>query len=81
MFTKEDVSSLQVPDPKFQQKKSDYLAQLIVTAEMVAKKLNAMKDNKSPGVDGISPTLLMKTVEQISIPLVIKWEWFMLNGK
>ena len=28
-----------------------------------------MKDNKSPGVDGIPPKLLMETVEQISIPL------------
>ena len=28
-----------------------------------------MKDNKSPGVDGIPPKLLMKTVEQISILL------------
>ena len=26
---------------------------LIVTTEMVAKKIKAMKDNKSPGVDGI----------------------------
>ena len=39
------------------------------TPEMVAKKIKAMKDNKSPGVDGIPPKLLMKTVEQISIPL------------
>ena len=30
----------------------------------------AMNDNKSPGVDGIPPKLLMETVEQISIPLV-----------
>ena len=27
------------------------------------------KDNKSHGVDGIPPKLLMETVEQISIPL------------
>ena len=43
-----------------------YLRPLIVTPEIVAKK--AMKDNKSPGVDGIPPKLLMETVEQISIP-------------
>ena len=35
---------------------------------MVAKKIKAVKDNKSPGVDGIPPRLLMETVEQISIP-------------
>ena len=42
------------------------LGQLIVTPEMVAKKIKAMKDNKSPGVDGIPPKLLMETVEQIT---------------
>ena len=36
---------------------------------MVAMKINAMKDTKSPGVDGIPPKLLMETVEQISISL------------
>ena len=28
-----------------------------------------MKDNKSPGVDGIAPKILKETVEQISKPL------------
>ena len=36
---------------------------------MVAKKINVMKDNKSPGVDGISQKILMETVEQMSIPI------------
>ena len=36
---------------------------------MVAKKIKAMKDNKSLGVDGIPPKLLMETEEQISILL------------
>ena len=53
---------------------------------MVAKKIKAM-DNKSPGVDGIHPKLLMETVEQISIPLArvfnlpLKGMLFLLNGK
>ena len=55
---------------KFQEAKSDYLGLLIVTPEMVAKKIKAMKDNKSLGVDGIPPKLRMETIEQISIPLV-----------
>ena len=38
MFTREDINSLPVPDAKFQEAKSDYLGQLIVTPEMVAKK-------------------------------------------
>ena len=36
---------------------------------MVAQKIKAMKDNESPGVDGIPPKLLMETVEEITIPL------------
>ena len=71
VFTKEDISSLPVADAKFQGAKSDYLGP---------------KDNKSPGVDGIPPKLLMETVEQISIPLarvfnlslkegVVPFEW------
>ena len=53
---------------------------------MVAEKIQAMKDNESPGVDGIPPKLLMETLEQISIPLarvfnlslkegVVSFEW------
>ena len=86
VFTKEDISSLPVANAKFQEAKSDYLGPLVVTPEMVAKKIKAMKDNKSLGVDGIPPKLLMETVEQISIPLarvfnlslkegVVPFEW------
>ena len=91
VFTKEDISSLPVADAKFQGAKSDYLGPLVVTPEMVAKKIKAMKDNKSPGVDGIPPKLLMETVEQISIPLarvfnlslkegVVPFEWKEANA-
>ena len=45
------------------------LGQLIVTPEVVASKTNNMKENKSPGVDGLSPKILKETVEQISTPL------------
>ena len=51
VFTRDDISSLPVPDAKFQEAKSEYFGQLIVTPEMVAKKIKAMKDNKSPGAD------------------------------
>ena len=69
VFTREDISSLPVPDAKFQEAKSDYLGQLTVTPENIAQKIMAMEDTKSPGVDGIPPKLLMQTVYQISIPL------------
>ena len=51
------------------------LGHLVVTAEDVASKINNMKENKSPGVDGISPKILKETVEQISTPLVpLEWK-------
>ena len=69
VFTREGISSLPVPDAKFQEAKSDYLGQLIITPEMLAKKIKAMKYTKSPGVDGIPPKLLMEPVQRISVPL------------
>ena len=39
VFTREDITSLSVPFAKFQEVKSDYLEQLIVTPEMVATKI------------------------------------------
>ena len=38
---------------------------------MIAMKIRDMKNNKSPGVNGIPPKLLLEIVEQISIPLAI----------
>ena len=86
VFTREDISSLPVPHAKFEEAKLDYLGQLIVTPEMVAKKMKAIKYNKSPGVDGIPKKRLMETVEQMSISLarvfnlslkvgVVPFEW------
>ena len=40
---------------------------------MIAKTIKKMKDNKSPGVDGIPPKQLKEIVEQISTPLAT---WF-----
>ena len=45
------------------------MGQLVITPEVGANKIDNMKDNKSPGVDGIAPTILKGTVEQISKPL------------
>ena len=69
VFTREDTSSLPVPETKFNGTEGDRLGQLDITPEVVANKINNMKDNKSPGVDGIAPKILKETVEQISKPL------------
>ena len=68
VFTPEDISSLPVPFTKFEGNRSEHLGQLFVTPEMIANRINKMKNNKSPGVDGIPPKLLKEIVEQISKP-------------
>ena len=69
VFTREDTSSLPVPETKFKGSEGESLGQLVVTPEVVVSKINNMKENKSPGVVGISPKILKETVEQISTPL------------
>ena len=69
VFTRENTTSLPVPETKFNGSEGEKLGQLVVTPEVVASKINNMKENKSPGVDGISPKILKEIVEQISMPL------------
>ena len=69
VFTREDTSSLPVPETKFEGPDGEMLGQLAVTPEVVASTINNMKENKSPGVDGIAPKLLKETVEQMCTPL------------
>ena len=69
VFTREDTSSLPVPERKFNGPEGERLEQLVVTPEVVASKINNMKEIKSPGVDGISPKVLKETLEQIRTPL------------
>ena len=69
VFTREDICLLPVPETKFKGSEGESLGQLVVTPEVVASIINNMKENKSPGVDGISPKILKETVEHISTPL------------
>ena len=66
VFTRKDTSSLPVPETKFNGTEGDRLGQLVITPEVLANKINNMKDNKSPGVDGIAPKIVKETVKQIS---------------
>ena len=44
VFTTEDISSLPIPVTKFEADKSEHLGQLIVTPEIITKKIKKMKD-------------------------------------
>ena len=80
VFTKENISILSVLETKFDGRESEYLGQLIVTPKMVAMKIRDMKENKSPGVDGIPPKVLLEIVEQISIPLATVFNLSLEDG-
>ena len=69
VFTRKDTYSLPLPETKFNGSEGERLGQLLVIPDVVASKINNMKENKSPGVDGISPKILKETVEQIGTPL------------
>ena len=56
--TREDTSSLPVPQTNFNGPEGEMLGQLVVTPEVVVSKINIMKKNNSLGVDGISPKIL-----------------------
>ena len=66
VFTKEDTCSLPVPDTKFNKSEGERLGQLVVTPEVGASKINNMKENEAPGVDGISHEILKESVDGIS---------------
>ena len=55
VFTREGTSSLPVQETKFNVSQRERLGKLDVTPEVVGTKINNMKENKSPGVDGILP--------------------------
>ena len=56
------------------------MGQLVVTPEVVASKINNMKENKSPGVDGLSPKILKETVEQMrQCPWIVSSEIMFVN--
>ena len=88
VFTREATSSIPVPDTKFKGSEGERLGQVVVTPEVVAIQINNMKENKSPGLDGIAPKILKETVEQICTPLAHLFNMslqegivYLLNGR
>ena len=45
VFTREDTCSLPVPETKFNESEGEMLGQLVVTPDVVASKINNMKEN------------------------------------
>ena len=48
---------------------------------MIVTKINkTLKDNKSPGIDGITPQLLKEIAEEISVPMAIMFNSSLREG-
>ena len=80
VITREDSSSVPVPETKFKGSEGEMLGQLVVTPEVVVSKINNVKENKLLGVDGISPKILKTTVEQTSTPLAHLFNMSLQDG-
>ena len=68
VFTLEDKGKLPTI-PQMIGENEACIEHMVITPDMILAKLKKMKDNKSPGVDGISQKMLKEIAEEISIPL------------
>ena len=53
---------------------------MLITPAMIVTKIQNLKDNKSPGIDGITPKLLKEIAEEISVPLAIMFNLSLREG-
>ena len=57
------------------------MGQLIVTPKGVASTVGNMKENKSLGVEGISPSMLNETIGQSNVPLAHVFDVSLQEGE
>ena len=53
---------------------------MLIPPAMIVTKIEKLKDNKSPGIDGITPKLLKEIAEEISVPLAIMFNLSLREG-
>ncbi len=68
VFVHEDKTNIPKPDTVFNGPK---LSNIVITDEMVKKKLDSLNPNKSPGVDRHHPRILKELKEQLVTPLTM----------
>ena len=70
VFTLEDKNNLPVHEPLLAEY-VECLTNMLITPAMIVTKIKKLTNNKSPGIDGITPKSLKETAEEISVPLAI----------
>ncbi len=68
VFTKEDLTNIPNLDLRYH---GPHLEDIVITPDIILKKLQKLKACKSPGPDGFHPRVLKETAEQLSRPLTI----------
>ena len=79
VFTLEDKNNLPVHEPQLADN-VECLTNMLITPAMIVTKIKKLKDNKSPGINGITPKLLKEIAEEISVPLAIMFNLSLREG-
>ena len=70
-FTREDLSQLPIPDPKFDLSQGPPLTNITVEVETVLKKIEALNPDKACGPDNIRARTLCELAAELSAPITI----------
>ena len=79
VFTLEDKNNLPVHESLLADN-VECLTNMLITPDMIVTKIKKLKENKSPGIDGITPKLLKEIAEEISVPLAIMFNLSLREG-
>ena len=79
VFSKEDLAS--IPELPREEKSEEGGIKMEITFERVRKILRRLRADKAPGVDELSPRILLHIQDEICLPLCILFEKSMEEGK
>jgi hypothetical protein len=64
----------------FDKGRNHMLSSIEITQNIIVTKLNKLKINKAPGVDGIVPRILVENADVLSIPLLAIYKGSLKSG-
>ena len=80
VFTAEDTTSIPQPANIFKEFDNDRLLNVEITEEVVKARLASLREDKSPGADGLSPRLLKQISEELAYPVTVLFNQSMDEG-